>query len=145
MTRTLEHTLASYLKTIDQLEPQSLGGRQRSLTDQDSQFLRESLTRQLRFNNSLIVVAVVLLCVLFLLAVLLILAQRNSLNAVAVISGATFSAMLAIIAFLRRLWLDKSAMDMLLYACYGLSPQEVAKLVTSFYFKAVATSKLART
>ncbi|KAA6461262.1 hypothetical protein DYQ86_13570 [Acidobacteria bacterium AB60] len=145
MTHTLASTLASYLKTIDQLEPQSLGGRQRTLSDQDSQFLRASLMRQQRFNNAMIVVAVVLLCALFALAAFLLLLQRNSVNAVAVISGTTFSAMLGIIAFLRRLWLDKSAMDLLLFACQGLSPSEVANLVTSFYFKATEPRRAVRT
>jgi hypothetical protein len=134
---SLEQTLASYLRRIEQYEPQSLGKTPRSVTNEDSQFLRDSLNRQLRFNNSLIVVAAILLCGLFLLGAFLIVYNRRSLDAVGVISGTTFAALLGIVAFLRRLWLDKSAMDLLIYASYGLSPAEAAKLVTTFYFKAL--------
>jgi len=124
------------LRRIEQYEPQSLGKAPRSVTSEDSLFLRDSLQRQLRFNNSLIVVAVILLFGLFTLGAFLILYHRDSVNAVTVISGTTFATLLGIISFLRRLWLDKSAIDLLVQASYGLSPAESAKLVTSFYFRA---------
>lgn len=133
----LRQTLADYLRRIEQFEPQSLGKIQRSVTSEDNQFLRDSLKRQLSFNNSLIAVAVILLCGLFLLGAFLIVYHRDSVNAVTVISGTTFAALLGIISFLRRLWLDKSAIDLLVHASYGLSPAESAKLVTTFYFRIV--------
>jgi hypothetical protein len=136
---TLDQTLAQYLRRIEQHEPQSLGKAPRRVTDEDNQFLRESLNRQLRFNNYVIVVAVILLCCLFLLGVFLIIHDRNSVNAVTVISGTTFAALLGIIGFLRRLWLDKSIIDLLIHATYGMSPAESAKLVTSLYFKSFDT------
>jgi hypothetical protein len=145
MMPSLKHALASYLRHIEQYEPQSLGKAQRSLTDEDSQFLRDSLNRQLRFNNSLIMVAVALLCGLFLLGVFLIVDHKDSVAAITVISGTTFASLMAIVAYLRRLWLDKSALDMLVYASYGLSPNEAAKLVTNFYFRVVETRAASRT
>jgi hypothetical protein len=138
----LDQTLSDYLRRIEQYEPQKLGGVRRPVTEEDSRFLRESLGRQLRFGNSMIIVAVVLLCSLFFLGVFLILYHRDSLNAVGVISGGTFASLLAIIGLLRRLWLEKSAMDLLIHASKGLPPAETAKLVTSFYF--AATRRKAR-
>lgn len=131
----LKQTLVDYLRRIGQYEPQSLGKESRRLTAEDNVFLRESLNRQLRFNNLMILVALVLLCALFILGVFLILYNLRSVNVVEVISGATFAAMLAMIRFLRRLWLDKSAVDLLIHASYAMSPEEAAKLVTSFYFR----------
>jgi len=137
----LNRILADYLRRIEQYEPQTLGTKARPVTAEDNQFLRDSLDRQVRFNNSIVTVLVVLLCSLFGLGVLLVLSHLNSINAVAVISGATFASLLGILGFLRRLWLDKSAMDLLIHASYGLPPAEAAKLVTSFYFKAAAGPK----
>lgn len=128
--------LADYLRRIEQYEPQKLGRAPRPVTEEDSRFLRESLTRQLHFDSSIIVVSVVLVCCLFFLGIALILSHLNSVNAVAVISGTTFASLLGIIGFLRRLWLDKSAMDVLIHASISLPPIETAKLVTSFYFAA---------
>ena len=140
----LEQTLADYLRRIGQYEPQSLGKASRPVTAEDAQFLRDSLSRQQKFNNSILIVAVILLCCLFLLGMFLIIRHRDSVSAVAVISGTTFAALLAIVRFLRRLWLDKSTMDVLLHASYGMSPAESAKLVTSFYFKTFETSAKGR-
>lgn len=133
-----KRALADYLRRIEQYEPQKLGRTARPVTEEDSRFLRESLTRQLRFNNAIIIVAVVLLCCLFFLGIVLIVSHLNSLSAVAVISGATFASLLGIIGFLRRLWLEKSAMDVLIHASISLPPLETAKLITSFYFAATA-------
>ncbi|SRR5260370_979416 len=135
--RKLDNTLADYLRRIGQYEPQSLGKEPRPTTEEDSLFLRDSLNRQLLFNNLLIIVAVIMLCVLFMLGVFLILYHRDSFDAVAWISGGTFAALLVIIRLLRRLWLDKSAVDLLIHASHGMSPSESAKLVTTFYFRAL--------
>lgn len=137
----LDRTLASYLRRIEQYEPQSLGRPRRPVTSEDSVFLRDSLTRRLRFNNAILFVAVAMLCLLFMLGSFLLFHHRNSPNAVGIISGASFASLLGIISFLRRLWLDKSAIDLLVHATYSLPPEESAKLVTSFYFKMVAGQK----
>ena len=135
----LKQTLTAYLRRIEQYEPQTLGKKARPVTAEDSQFLRDSLDRQLRFNNSIVTVSIVLLCCLFGLGIFLVLYHRNSVNAVAVISGATFASLLGIVRFLRQLWLDKSAMDILIHVSYTLPPAEAAKVVTSFYFKAAGS------
>jgi hypothetical protein len=133
----LESILADYLRRIGQYEPQPLGKAPRPSTAEDAQFLREALTRQLRFNNSMIMVAVAMLCGLFLLEVFLIVDHRDSLKAVSVISGTAFAGLLLVVRYLRRLWLDKSAMDILILTSHSLPPAETARLVTSFYFKAI--------
>jgi hypothetical protein len=142
--QNLEHTLADYLRRIGQYEAQRLGGEAHQISPADSEFLRDSLCRQIRFSDRLITVAVILLCGLFVVGVFLILYNRGSLNATAVISGGTFASMLVIIRWLRQLWLDKSTMDMLVNAANGLSPAEAAKLVTTFYFKALRASPSTR-
>jgi hypothetical protein len=138
LDRTLADYLADYLRRIEQYESQPLGKPPRTITPEDSQFLRDTLQAQLRFNNALILAAAAMLCVLFLVGVLLIVLYRGSTTGVSIISGTTFASMLGIVRFLRRLWLDKSTMDVLICASHGMSPEETAKLVTSFYFKAVA-------
>ena len=141
----LKQTLVDYLRRIGQYEPQTLGKKPRPVTEEDNRFLRDSLNRQLRFNNIMILVAVLLLCGLFTLGAFLILYHRNSVNAVEVISGTTFAALLLIVRFLRRLWLDKSAVDLLIHASYAMSPEESAKLVTSFYFRTLHIPRQVKT
>lgn len=79
--------MADYLRRIEQYEPQKLGRAARPVTEEDSRFLRESLARQLHFNNAIIIVTVVLLCCLSFLGIVLIVSHLSSLSAVAVISA----------------------------------------------------------
>jgi len=130
---TLKGTLADYLRRIGQFEPQPLGQEPRQANAEDAQFLRESLLRRLRFNDSMIVVMLALLCGLFLLESYLILAHRDALTAVSVLAA----MMLGIVGYLRHLWLEKSTMDVLILSSISLPPEETARLVTAFYFKAI--------
>jgi hypothetical protein len=116
-----------------------LGKERRLITLQDSQFLRETLDRRTKSNTWIIIVAVGLLICLFGLEVSLILYNRDSIPATAVMSGTTFASLLIIIGYLRRLWLDKSKMDVLIHASYVIGPEELAKLVATLYYKGLDT------
>jgi hypothetical protein len=130
----MKEAVRDYLRQIDQFEPQSLGKRRRPITPQDSQFLRERIGHQARINDRIIVIAVTLLVCLFGLGVSLIIYDLGSVRAEAAISGTTFASLLVVVRFLRRLWLDKSRMDLLYLATSVLGPEELAKLATSFYY-----------
>jgi hypothetical protein len=136
---SMRRSLGEYLRHIGQFEPRPLGKKPRSITSEDSQFLRETLGRQVKSNAWIIVVAVVLLVFLFALEVFLILYNLNSIPATAVISATTFASLLGIIGYLRRLWLDKSIMNVLIHATYVIAPEDLAKLVASLYYKGLDT------
>jgi hypothetical protein len=135
----MRQSLGEYLRHIGQSEPQPLGKKPRSITSEDSLFLRQTLDRQVKSNDWIIVVAVVLLIFLFLLEVFLILYNLNSIPATAVISATTFASLLGIIGYLRRLWLDKSVMNVLIHATSVIAPEDLAKLVGTLYFKGLDT------
>jgi hypothetical protein len=136
---SMRRSLGEYLRHIGQFEPQPLGKEPRSITSEDSQFLRETLDRHVKSNDWIIIVAVVLLIFLFVLEVFLLLYNLNSIPATAVISATTFASLLGIIGYLRRLWLDKSVMNVLIHATYVIAPEDLAKLVASLYYKGFDT------
>ena len=136
---SLRQSLGEYLRHIGQFEPQPLGRKPRSISSEDSQFLRETLDRHVKSSDWIIVVAVVLLVFLFVLEVFLILYNLNSIPATAVISATTFASLLGIIGYLRRLWLDKSVMNVLIHATSVIAPEDLAKLVASLYYKGFDT------
>src|ERR1700730_15345683 len=118
----MKEAVRDYLRQIDQFEPQSLGKRRRPITPQDSQFLRERIGHQARINDRISVIAVTLLVCLFGLGVSLIIYDLGPVRAEAAISGTTFASLLVVVRFLRRLWLDKSRMDLLYLATSVLGP-----------------------
>jgi hypothetical protein len=132
---SVHQSLGEYLRHIGQFDPQPLGKEPRSITLQDSQFLRETLDRRTKSNTWIIIVAVGLLICLFGLEVFLILYNRDSIT----VTATTFASLLVIVGYLRRLWLDKSKMDVLIHASCVIGPEELAKLVASLYYKGLDT------
>jgi hypothetical protein len=82
----MEQGLVSDLRRIEQYEPQALGKRGRSVTADDSRYLQEALGRQVRFNNRIVGVLVVIVLGIF-LGIALIWSHRSSSNAVALFQG----------------------------------------------------------
>ncbi len=133
--RSAEALLRDYLEASGQLTPtQKEFGRARHPATDRTVSLRLDLATQRKFNSRIIVAAVSCLCCLFAVGLYLVIAFRNSPSTIVAIFGGTIFSLLVIVRWLRQLWLDKSLMDLLLYAADSLSPDELLKLVSTFYF-----------
>jgi hypothetical protein len=133
---SLRQSLREYLSEIGQLDTPSLGGggRQRPITEQDSQFLRETLGHSMTSSDWIISVAVGLLVCLFGVGIYLILNNRDSNLTMAGITGGTFASSMAIIRYLLRIWSEKNKMQILILNSYALEPKVLAKLAATLYF-----------
>ena len=98
----------------------------------------------MKFGNVLVLICVGLSICLFGIEAFSVVSNRWSIPAETLMSGAVFASLLATIRFLRRLWLDKSKMDLLYLVSYVIAPEELARLVTSVYFGALRKTATAK-
>jgi hypothetical protein len=140
----VEETVITYLKQIGQLEAQDLGSKRQEVTVANKEFLLDSFQRQASANGKIIAVAVALLCVLFAVGVGLVIYFKNSPAALTAVAGGNLMSLLGIVAWLRRLWFEKNTMVALYLVAANLSPQEAAKVIVSFHFRAVKLRSYAR-
>jgi hypothetical protein len=100
--------------------------------------LERSLQKDTKRTDAIILVAVVVLCCLFVFGIVVMVYYRNSPQTLALVfEGGSFGSMLVIVAWLRKLWFDKRTMDLLLALTQSMNPADAAKAVTSFYFGAM--------
>lgn len=143
--KKLQSAFEEYLNLIGQQGGSDLGGETRpEVTAHDNERFAGLLDEHLKFNKGLIVVAVTLLCVLFVMGMFLVYTLRASPRSIVIISGGSFLSFLIIIRWLRQLWIEKSMMDILLYAARDMPPKEAAKFLTGFYFKMLHPDRGAR-
>jgi hypothetical protein len=127
-----------------------LGGSDdvKEVDDKDSEkishhsgLLMESLNKRYRFNTSVIVIAIILLCILFGIGVTLIFYYRDLPSAMGAVFGGTFLSLLSIIHWLYKLWREKSFMDISLGILEGLPPEKAAEFISTLYWKLRGESK----
>jgi F0F1-type ATP synthase assembly protein I len=133
----VEIALRGYIQRLGQDKTASLGGKQKTPTEADTQFLISALQTKSKENGTIIIVAVILLFALFCVGIGFAIYFRDSPAAISSVLGGNLLVLLGIVAWLRRLWFDKNTMDTLMLIIPGLSASEAAKVVTSFYFRAV--------
>jgi hypothetical protein len=107
--------------------------------------LERSLQKDAKRTDTIIVVAVVALCCLFVFGIVVMVYYRNSPQTIAIVfEGGSFGSMLVMVGWLRKLWFDKRTMDLLLALTQSMNPADAAKVVTSFYFGALIAKPAAR-
>lgn len=139
MTRA-KHLLEQYLRKIDRLEPVTLGGEsEKKVTKDDNDFLKSLLVNQITFNNKIIIIALVMLILIFMLNVYLTIYAIREPEAIKVaFNGAfTFSSLFLIINWLRKLWAEKSLMDVSLMIAQDMPPEQAARYIGTVYWRIV--------
>jgi hypothetical protein len=131
----------TYLREIGEGEAKKLGEAPPEPTVETLASARSSLERSLqkdtKATDTIILVAVVALCCLFVFGIVGMVYYRDSPKLLATVVVAWFSWMLAIVARLRKLWFDKRTMDLLLALTQSMNPADAANAVTSFYYGAL--------
>jgi hypothetical protein len=131
----LEELLKLYLDRIGRYREHL--GSERPVTREDNEFLIQLLSRRMSRNDYLIIVALVLIFIAFGLAVVVVWNNRGDATKLATAFGTLLLFTLAVARLLRRFWLDKSVMDILMVALHELPPQEAAALVNVLYWRIV--------
>lgn len=129
-----------YLAKIGKLEPIQLGDdKEIQVTKEDNDFLKTHLLGQIKSNNTIIWLAIGMLVVIFLLDIYLILYSLKEPEVIKVVFNGTFtvSSLFLIINWLRKLWAEKSLMDISLCVAQDMPPEQAAKYIASIYWRIV--------
>ncbi len=147
--KQLKEIYKDYLKRIGRLDEEVCLGPRTDKKDvkdkgtiiRQSRFLSERLNNRFRFNNKIIILAVVLLCILFAVGVILVFYYRDSPSVMGGIFGGTFLSLLSIIGWLHKLWKEKSLMDISLSILEGLPPEKASDCISTLYWILRSPSK----
>lgn len=139
MSKKTESLFEDYLNEFDLLELKTLGGTRQATTEtkvpdrRANELFASRLLQQAKLNNTIIILAVMMLFILFATGVYLILLYQNDVKTIGVIFGGTFLSLLGIVGWLRKLWIDKNLLDMSVGIIDQLSPSEAAKYIETMY------------
>lgn len=138
--KLLNEAVRAYLKDTGQFTVPTLGGGKLNRDPGESKVLFERLRRSQEKADKVIVAAVACLVALFVLVLGLVLYLVDKPSIMATLLGGNIFAALIIVRWLRKLWLEKSAIDTLLVMVVDLPPAEGAKLIIEFYFRTMSQS-----
>ena len=130
---TLKNIFKKYLDESKISDLGSMGGQQQAPSNTNT--LKERLIKQSKFNNSILIISIVLLCILFFLGVYFAIYYRDEPTTMSVVLGGSIFSLLGIIVWLRKLWAEKNLMDVSLAIIEDLPPQEAAKYILIIYDK----------
>lgn len=133
-----ETIVDDFLVATGQDDAQAMGVTQvqSRLETQSSTLVANLHARQL-WAGRILIVAILVLCAIFLVGVALVFYYRDSPTTISILFGGNFFSLLAIVYWLRRLWLEKTVLDTLLILIASMPPTEAAKTITQFHFKAI--------
>lgn len=131
-----------YLNRIGELKPVQLGDDdKRIVTEKDSAFLETQINGQRNFNNTIIIVAMVVLCVIFLVGVALVIKYIDHIEKINIVFGGTFLSLLSIVYWLRKLWLEKSVLDISMGIIQNMPPEKAADYISTLYWRMINKKK----
>jgi hypothetical protein len=138
--RTIFH---AYLKQVGQLQPVKLGEKAAlgHPTEEDNRALEERIVSASRSTRSMIGVMTGMLIVVFALGIFLILSAAGSIGAVASLSAGTLWILLVIVERLRRLWIERSVLDLAWASVREWPPENVLALVEILYWHSLSPRK----
>lgn len=135
----IEKSFEQYLSAIGRLKEESLGGEEEAspITVTNSKMMEKLLISQSKFNNNMLMVAIIGLCVIFIIDIFFIFYYKDNATALSVILGVTGLSLVGVIKWLRKLWLEKSVLDVSLAVVENLPPTEAAKFIETTYWSII--------
>jgi hypothetical protein len=137
MATKLKSILEDFADASDQAGPQKLGG---IATPPDQASLSRTSARMstlARKNGYMMHVAVGVVLALLMFCIALVLCYRSGPKTAILVMGGNGLQLVLLVWWLRRQWIEKTAVETLLIATEELPPAEAAKLLLGFYFKAL--------
>lgn len=138
--KLLNEAVQSYLKDTGQSTAPTFGTAKANHDDGKTQVLFERLRKSQEKADKIIAIAVACLVVLFVFVMGLVIYLVDKPATINVLLGGNIFAILIIVGWLRKLWLEKSAIDTMLVMVADLPPAEGAKLILEFYFRSMNLS-----
>jgi hypothetical protein len=136
--KRLQSVYDDYLKRIERLAEVQLGApKARAVAEADSRFFRELLDRRVKSSQRLVMLCIILLFVLFGAGVAVMLYYLNSPSGVGISLGVTFFSLLSVVEKLRRIWHEKTLMEVTLTVLREMPPPEAAKFIETLYWSAI--------
>ena len=126
----------------DQLAPRQLGEKpvDSAFTEDAKHRLQERIGREDKLNSALIIILASMLVVLFGVGVFLVVLHRNSPTLMASIFGGTCLSLLAIVDQLRRIWIQRTILDMSKGVLSGLPAEKAALFLRTQYYHLLGTN-----
>jgi len=132
--KRLRENFAGYLKRIGRYDVTLGPGDEHPVTKEDSQFLTQSLSRQMKSDNYLIVIAILILFLSLAAVFFLLLSNRQNPQMIKLVSGAAVFLTLGSVRWLHRLWREKTFTAISLAVLDQMPPREAADVITLFYW-----------
>lgn len=136
-----------YLQRIERLDEINLGRKKtekkksRPVTRVDNQLFEKLLQEQLKLNQWMVILFVIMLCIIFCGGLFLAFYFINSPGKLGGFSGITLLSLLVIVERLQRLWKEKSLMDITLLMVRELPAEEMVKVVETIYWSVLNIKK----
>lgn len=112
-------------------------GSGRPVTEEDNRFLAELVARRVGGTDHFIILALSIIGVSYAVAIFVVFYVRNDALTLKTVFAALLTFTLASIAWLRRCWIDKSVMNILILALRELPPESAAAFVEALYRKEI--------
>jgi hypothetical protein len=112
-------------------------GPGRPVTEEDSRFLAALVSRRVGGTDHFIILALSIIGVSYAVAIFVVFYVRNDAFTLKTVFAGLLTFTLASIAWLRRCWIDKSVMNILILALRELPPETAAAFVEALYRKEI--------
>lgn len=143
MSQRVEQIFASYLARAGRLEEIPLGDDEGeveapvTITQKESDEFSSRFAAQQKLQSTMIVVHLVMLCAIFIVGIVgaILLLRLPGLSGG--VLGGTLALLLAVVARLHRIWIDKAMIDLAGSIVRDLPPEEAVRLIEVIYWNAV--------
>lgn len=134
--KTAIHIIEYYIKETGQLKPVMLGSedKPRAVQKDEQDRLKDNLQKRLKSNDLILTIAIILLCVIFVIGVFFVIYYKDNPKTIGVVFGGTFLSLLTIVLQLRKIWLDKNILDVSLNVIENLQPEDAADFIKTLYW-----------
>jgi len=129
----LKVALSEYLQRSGEAGPKQLGDEEEPSLVGSTQWLRDYLTGRVAFNDRLVLAAIGLLAVLFLAGVGLAISYHDKPVVMGSILGGDFLSMLGVIAWMWRIIVEKTRIDLAIAVIEGMPREQAAAYIQTMY------------
>jgi hypothetical protein len=106
----------------------------KKITPAEKDRLRQIIDGQQRFNNRILLVAVVMVGLVFLLGVGFAALHRDNPTTLGVAFGGNLFALLVTVGWIRKLWIEKGLLDLARLATEEMAPEQAIELAMIIYW-----------
>jgi hypothetical protein len=127
--------LAEYMRQSGQAGPRKLGDPPAEPADLNraTTWLRGYLRERVQVSDRLVIVVVVLLCALFFTGIGLAIYHRDHPGFMSALIGGNLLSLLAVVAWLRRILIEKTQMDLSMALIEALPPEQSVVFMMTLY------------